>query len=201
MQKFFLLLILFAGAAYGQDTLILISGRTIVVSSVSLNDNTIAYRKIKPGSKLRTISPERVFSVMYRDSNEKVIYQPDSLDPVDFKVDEMRNFIKGEREARRIYKSPVAGAVGIAVGAGSAITLGFYGLVGPPLYSTVVQQLPVNADHILRRHSNGNPIQNISDNAYREGFEKRVREYRVRSAWIGGLIGFLVTSATIIIAN
>ena len=275
MRKFFFFLLLVTGQAIAQDTLLLISGRTILASSVDLKDNTIAYRK---DDKLKTINSERVFSVLFHDGTEHVVYQPDSLDPIDFKVNEMRNFIQGERDARRLYRNNVVKIAGIGVGVGSSALFNFYGIIGPPLYATIIQQLPSNVERVLSIKVNGNGAGDlgiapgkyvnettgnpssgmkmndklqicnktfratkdlsldetadlintrkectgvsaknesgrlrlfkttsgslINDNAYREGFEKRVREYKVRSAWITGLIGFVAGSITFsIIAN
>src|SRR5205085_12004901 len=122
MRNFFLTLffIYFCHTLSAQDTLLLISGRKIVVSAIDLSGNTIAYRTPDKKDKLKTIDPYRVFSVIYRDGNERIIYQPDSLDPIDFKVEEMRNFIKGEQDARSLYKNNAIKVIGAGFGAGSA---------------------------------------------------------------------------------
>ena len=269
MQKFFytLFFIYFCHTSIAQDTLLLITGRQIVVSSVDLSDNTIAYRNIKDKSKLKTIDPGRVFSVIYKVGNERIIYQPDSLDPLEFKVDEMRNFIKGEQDASKLYKNNFIKAAGIGIGAGFAYFT-FYGLVGPPLYSTIVgsyspdvdkqlsfkvegdaaEELGISSGKYLNNISgkNSSPVikkdqvlklsnktikfnqdtnldstisiinsqfncirvnasnENgkiklyksdspalISAGAYQEGFEKRVRDYKIRNAMVSGLVGFV----------
>jgi hypothetical protein len=268
MRKFFftLFFIYFCQAVSAQDTLLLISGRKIVVSTIDLSGNTIAYRTPEK-NKLKTIDPYRVFSIIYKDGQERIIYQPDSLDPIDFKVDEMRNFIKGEQDARSLYKNNSIKIIGVGLGAGSAF-LGFYGVVVPPLYATVIgsyspnieKRLNVNIDgnaatdlgidpgnylnnvtgnvsgpvikknqklkiggktlkfendtpldstvtlinskfNCLRIHaSNDNgklklyksdQPELIKVNEYREGFEKKVRDYKIRNGMIFGLAGFL----------
>lgn len=270
MQKFFctLFFIYFCHTITAQDTLLLITGRKIIVSSVDLHDNTIAYRNIKDGSKLKTIEPERVFSIIYRDGNEHIVYLPDTLDPLDFKVDEMRNFIKGEQDAQKLYKNTFIKVAGVSIGAGCGI-LAFYGLVGPPLYATIVGSYSPNVEKKLSFIVSGNAAEELgissgkylnditgknsspvikknqklrisqktflfnqdtnldstvslinsqfncirvnasNDNgkiklfksdspalitvgAYREGFEKKVREYKIRNAMLSGLVGFVV---------
>ncbi len=279
MQKFFftLFFIYFCQSVSAQDTLLLISGRQIVVSSIDLNNNTIAYRRIDKKDKLKTIDPYRVFSVKYRDGSERIIYQPDSLDPIDFKVEEMRTFIKGEQDARYLYKNNFIKYAGLGIGAGCAF-LGFYGVVGPPLYATVVGSYSPNVEKRLtikvsgdaaaalgiedssylnrvtgnvvgpvvkkdqklklggatlrfesdadldkaielinskfsciRVHAsndNGkinlyksNAPELIKVSEYREGFEKKVRDYKIRNAMIFGLIGFVATSITLAVFN
>ena len=78
---FFLLISTFCNA---QDTLVLITGKIIPVKSVDLSDYTITYRTID-GTKLKTIDPARVFSIKYANGAERVIFQTDSLDPIDFR--------------------------------------------------------------------------------------------------------------------
>lgn len=269
MRNFFFLFI-FIGLyeiSFAQDTILLITGRQIIVSSVDLHDNTIAYRK---GDKLKTIDPDRVFSIIYKDGSERIIYQSDSLDPLDFHVDSMRSFIHGEQDAKALYRNNVVKIAGLGVGAVSGLGA-IYGLVGPPLFSTVVgsfspnvqkqltlkisgdaasalgisdgkylnevtgsvlspkikkgQVLKVNHSAVLfeedvdldkavdlinsRFHSTRFHAVNqndrmrlykiketsmISRNSYREGFEKKVRDYKIRNAMIAGLIGFVSSS-------
>lgn len=274
MQKFFytLFFIYFCHSVTAQDTLVLISGRKIVVSSVDLKDNTIAYRNIKSGSKLKTIDPGRVFSVIYRDGKERIIFETDSLDPIDFKVEEMRNFIKGEQDALKFYNNTLIKIAGVGIGGGFGL-LGFYGLVGPPLYSTIIGSYSPNVEKKLSFNVSGDAAEAIGINsgkymnditgkntspeikknqslkisgktilftkdanldstvslinshfkctrvnaanvngkiklyksntpdlitvgAYREGFEKKVRDYKIRNGMLSGIIGFIIGSIT-----
>jgi hypothetical protein len=279
MRKFFftLLIICFCQWVSAQDTILLTTGRKIIVSSIDLSDNTIAYRKIDKKDKLKTIEPYRVFSILYKDGTERIIYQPDSLDPLDFKVEDMRNYIKGMQDAQSLYKNNYIKITGAVIGAGSAL-LGFYGLVGPPLYATVVGSYSPNVDKKLQVKiygdasgtlgiKEGSYLNNITGeiskplikkdqklqlggktlkfrddtnldsaiatinskfncirihaanengkiklfktdrpdlinvNEYREGFEKKVRDYKIRNGMIYGLAGLLVGSITYIAIN
>jgi hypothetical protein len=262
-----LLFILLFNTSFSQDTLLLLSGKKIVVSSVDLHDNTIAYKTIKK-PVLKTIDPDRVFSVIYKDGTERIVYRTDSLDPLDFKVEEMRSFISGVQDAKHLYRNKFFMISGFVVGIGSVYALNFYGLIGPPLYSTVVgafmpdmdkiltfkvggdaaesfgispgkyrnnitgsnsapmikkdQKLKINSSTIRFREDlnidsavavinsgfkcsrvhaaseNGklklfksDKPQLLSSSPYREGFEKRVRDYKIRNAVISGLIGLV----------
>ena len=264
-------------AAHGQDTLLLLSGRTLVVTSVDVQPEKIAYRTNDPKKKLKTINPSRVFSVKFSDGKETIVYQPDTLDPLEFKTEEMRLFIKGETDARSVYKNHLVKGFGVAVGVPAAGLLGFYGVVVPPLYATVLGSFSVNMERILtikvggdaaaelgltkgkylneisgtksepvikkdqvlklsgrhytfkedatlsqvvdkineKKECSGITAVNqegklklykarstelINDNIYREGFEKRVREYKIRNGMLAALIGFVgsITVATIL---
>lgn len=256
--------------AMAQDTLLLISGRKIVVKSFDVSENGIAYRKNEPGSKVKSIDPANVFSIITKDGQERIIYQPDSLDPLDFKAEEMRSFIHGTQDARMFYKNNLLKGLGFVVGGGAAY-YAFYGLIIPPLFSTFVGSfspivdkvltfnvsgnaagiLGINGGKYLNRvsgttsnpilkqndklkiahttlkftkdtpvdsavslinsrfnchrvnafNSNGNIVLYRSDftgynndNAYLEGFGKKVRDYKIRNTMICGFAGFIASS-------
>jgi len=241
--------------ASAQDTIVLISGKVIPVQSVDLQDYTIAFRKMPkpakdPGtsahstapakkSKLRTIDPERVFSVKYRDGSERIIYTPDTLDPLEFTPEQMRLFIYGEQDAARFYKNNLNKGIGFGFGAASGL-LGFYGLAGPPLYATIMgsftpdlnkrrekQMEMEQARHDLeltaipatpadpesnaayqaelnkytaanekyeklKKHHYFSDVKLLDKNEYREGYERKARDRKIRNAMLSGLAGFVV---------
>jgi len=182
----FLAGIILSSVAVAQDTLVLITGRTIIVKSVELNEHTIVYRKFGDRPKFKKMDPERVFSIKYADGHERVIFRQDSLDPMDFTEEQMRMFIKGEQDATLYYHNTLNKGLSFAIGAGSAI-FGIWGLAGPPIYSTVVGSFSPNMNK-----------QKVSDPALRnnqeycEGYERKVRDRKIRNAWVGGLGGFII---------
>jgi hypothetical protein len=267
VRRILYFLLTFSGfTAMAQDTLLLISGRKMVVRSVALNEDNIEYKKLKK-DRVRHIDPMRVFSIIYSDGREKVIYQPDSLDPIDFRVEEMRTFITGTLDARAVYENRLLQGMGLGVGA-SAAPLAFYGLVGPPLYATFVGSFSPNVERVLTIRVGGSAAEDlglkpgkyvnevtgsvsgatvrkdkvlklsctkirfdadasleevvqkinakvkrskvhalaeqgvlklyktkntslIADPNYREGFEKRVRDYKIRNGMLSALAGFI----------
>lgn len=248
---------------HAQDTLVLINGRIIPVLSVDLQEYRIAYRKIpkepkikkvelqevtseKKKSRLRTMDPERVFSIKYKDGSEKIIYRPDSLDPLEFTQEQMRLFIIGEQDATKYYKNHLNKGIGFGLGAGAGF-LGFYGIAIPPLYATIMGSFTPNLTHRLKRqnelvttkqlldkltlpvpppqnnsstelvnayeeslkeytkaqknyesavkkHSKNMSFSNpdlVANNEYREGYEKKARDRKIRNAMLSGLAGFI----------
>ncbi len=130
----FFIFLLICQFCQAQDTIVLITGKTIPVKSVDFHDYTIDYRTLD-GRKLKSIDAGRVFSIKYPNGAERVIFRSDSLDAADFSEDEMRRFIKGEQDARDFYRNRTAKFVGFAVG-GGATMFGFFGLPIPLLFST-----------------------------------------------------------------
>ena len=251
--------------AQGQDTLVLINGRVIPVLSVDFQEYRVAYRKLPKGaeqkaqaqstengtpnkkkSKFRTMDPLRIFSVKYSDGTERVIYRPDSLDPMEFTQDQMRLFIKGEQDADKYYKNNFNKGLGFGLGAGAGL-LGFYGLAVPPLYATIMGSFTPNLSNRLKRQNRLQEAKSVLDamtmplapvgdasseaiatyedskskynaavknydkalkchprniafsdpdllarNEYREGYERKARDRKIRNAMLSGLAGFVM---------
>ena len=187
MTKFFLplCLILCTLAVQAQDKILLINGKILEVKSVELSGNTISYRTLKK-DRLRRMNPERAFSVQYADGTERVIYLPDPLDPSDFNAEEMRMFIKGEREADIYYQNTTNKVASAVVGVGSGL-LTFYGLIMPALYSTVVGGFSPN----IQKEDVSDPA--LRDNLiFREGYEKKCRDRKIKNSLVFGFGGFAV---------
>ncbi len=256
---------IFGVQAHGQDTLVLINGRVIPVLSVDFQEYRVAYRKVPKGgeqitsspasengvvkkkkSKFRTMDPLRIFSVKYSDGTERVIYRPDSLDPMEFTQDQMRLFIKGEQDADKYYKNNFNKGLGFGLGAGAGL-LGFYGLAVPPLYATIMGSFTPNLSNRLKRQNRLQETKSVLDamsmpvapigessaealaayeeskskyNAavknydkalkchprniafsdpnlvalpeYREGYERKARDRKIRNAMLSGLAGFVL---------
>ena len=143
MKHIFLALFLFSAAhVIAQDKIILINGDVFEVKNVELKDNKVSFQFLNK-DKRRKIQPERVFSVQYANGTEQMVFEPDPLDPNDFKPEEMRMFIKGEQDAKLYYHHWGNKIVAAGIGAGAGL-LSIYGLVVPALYSTIVGSFSPN---------------------------------------------------------
>ncbi|TAH42876.1 MAG: hypothetical protein EYC69_04705 [Bacteroidetes bacterium] len=256
---------IFTVQAQGQDTLVLLNGRVIPVLSVDFQEYRVAYRKLpkqskqisesqttesgsikKKKTKYKTMDPLRIFSVKYSDGTERVVYRPDSLDPMEFSQDQMRLFIKGEQDADKYYKNNFNKGLGFSLGAGAGL-LGFYGLAVPPLYATIMGSFTPNLSNRLKRQNKLQETKTILDamsvpvlpsagsspetlaayeeskskydaavkkhekalkchqkniafsdpdllarNEYREGYERKARDRKIRNAMLSGLAGFVM---------
>lgn len=186
MKHLFLALsLLTAAMAQAQDKIILINGDVLDVKNVELKDNKVSFQLLNK-DKRKKIHPERVFSVQYADGSEHIVFEPDPLDPSDFKPEEMRLFIKGEQDANLYYHNTGNKIVSAAIGAGSGL-LSIYGLVVPALYSTIVGSFSPN----VKKHEVSDP--SLRDNLnYREGYERKCRDRKIRNSLIYGFGGFVV---------
>ncbi|MCX6274068.1 MAG: hypothetical protein NTV09_02515 [Bacteroidetes bacterium] len=186
MKHIFLsLFLLVATMASAQDRIILINGDVLDVKNVELKDNKVSFQLLNK-EKRKRINPDRVFSVQYATGAEQIVFEPDPLDPNDFKPEEMRLFIKGEQDAKLYYHNTGNKIVSAAVGAGAGL-LSIYGLVVPALYSTVVGSFSPN----VQKHNVSDP--GLRDNLnYREGYERQCRERKIRNSLVYGFGGFVV---------
>jgi len=182
---FYALVFLIAASASAQDRIILINGEVLEVRNVEIKDNMISFQKMEK-EKRKKIHPYRVFSVQYASGKEEVIFVSDPLDPNDFKPEEMRMFIKGEQDAK-IYYHNTGNKIAAAVIGASAGLLTIYGIVVPALYSTVVGSFSPN----VYKHEVSDPALRENLN-YREGYERKCRDRKIRNSLLFGFGGFTV---------
>ena len=180
------LIILFVVLSFGlkaQDTIVFMNGKVLPVKNITLSGYTIAYKTIEK-DKLKKISPDNVFSIQYADGTERIIFNPDPRDSLEYTIPQMRMFIKGEQDASLYYKNNANKVAAFLVGGGASI-FAIYGLVVPAAYATVVGAFSPNmgkmkvSDTML-----------LNDQDYREGYKSKVRNRKIRNSLISGFLGF-----------
>jgi hypothetical protein len=171
--------------AKSQDVMTLYNGRKIYTKIVEINTEYIIYKHftdIKERNK--SILLVRIFSIE-TGGKEEVIYQPDPLNPELFTVEQMRMFIRGEQEAMRFYDSDATKIVSAVFGAASGYFGFFYGLIGPPLFTTIVGSFSPKTSAMKVT----DPAL-LNDADFVEGYQKKVRDYKVRKSILFGGIGY-----------
>lgn len=180
--------------ALSQDVLTLYNGRKIYTKIVEVNTEYIIYKHftdIKERNK--SVLLVRIFAIE-SGGVEEVLYRPDPLDPELFTVEQMRMFIKGEQEAMRFYDSDATKIVSVVVGAASGYFGFFYGLIGPPLFTTIVGSFSPRMSAMKVTDPSL-----INDPDFAEGYAKKVRDYKVRKSILFGGIGYGIGLAGFII--
>jgi hypothetical protein len=197
MRSFFLFLFVIPFmAATAQDKILLLNGKIIEVKNVELSGYKIAYRTFEK-NKLRKVDTERVFSIQYANGSEKVVYTANPADSLEYTVPQLRMFVKGEHDAGVFYNNSLNKEAAFLVGAGASF-FAIYGLVGPPLYSTIVGAFSPDMDKV----EVSEPSLRL-DPDYREGYKSKVRNRKIRNSLIFGFLGFAAGAVTtsIIINN
>lgn len=140
---------------------------------------------------------EMVFSVT-TEGVEQVIYSPDTLGfldsskvEVEYNVGEMRRYIKGEQDGRKV-KSPWATVWGTGIGAIGGIGGAFWGPVIPATYIVLVAVKKKNKN--LEKQVPKPEL--LDDEAYMDGFNKTAKRRKVANATYGGIAGLAVGIGT-----
>lgn len=178
-----------------QDTIVLLSGKTIIAKNIAVGMYSVTYYSLKENSWQKRIGPESVFSIKHADGTERIVYERDSLEEEDYTVEQMRMYVRGEQDAMKYYKNNVNKIAAFACG-GVASFFGFYGLIGPAIYSTVSGSV----SPIMEKQKVSDPVLLHADE-YREGYQRKVRDKKVKSSILYGIAGFAATFAAISIAT
>ena len=187
LKRFAFFLFLFSGSSFitnAQDTIVLLSGKTIIAIGIEVGMYSVTYHKTDAGKQKR-ISPDEVFSIIHIDGTERIIYQRDSLEEGDdYTVEQMRMFIRGEQDAMKYYKNNSNKIAAFACGVGISY-FGFYGIVGPAIYSTLIGSFSPDMEK-----------QKVSDpslihvDEYKDGYQRKARDKKIVQSIFYGLAGF-----------
>lgn len=191
------LLISFTVSVFGQNKILLTSGKVIEAVNYNVGDIFVTYTKTgdkKAGS--RAVDRFDVFSITNANGEEEIVYAP--VDSLDFTVPEAREFIKGEQAAKEVYKPKGTNVGSIVVGAGASI-LSFYALPVPMLYSVIAGRFsPKN----IKVPEGYDPVLKDSE-PYKLGYQKSARNMKIQRSlkWgyisLGvGLTGLIIYGAT-----
>lgn len=192
MMKRLLLLFLILGSirsASAQDTLLLMNGQRLICNITS-DSGTVIEMQV-PGRKgklkAREIHKSDVFSVIRKDSAEKVLYAQDEMFGDIFTEQEMRFYLVGEGDARNNYKAGHIFLIGVAA-CGTIAFLGGDGYITsviPPVLYTVAQLI---GKVKIRKETMRDERYQYND-FYAMGYEPPARSRKLIRASEGGFLG------------
>lgn len=202
MRKSLALLFLFAIARISAqtaplDTVYLLSGKTVAGVVKDSTDEELKILIPKKGGEFKAdyVDMDLVYSVKYRNGEERILYRQDTLFGNYFTPREIRYFMYGEQDARARYRCPGWAACGFVTGFVSGYFLGAFSPVPAFGYAGLSTAFRVK----IRPGSVSNP-DNIKYDTYILGYEKEARKKRLfRSLiWSGiGVAAGLVTTAAL----
>lgn len=148
----------------------------------------------------KRVRRDHIFSLMHRDGSEEVLYSPDTLSlldsskvDVDFNVEEMRRFIKGEQDGR-IAKSPLTTLISTGIGTASGM-FGFFGPIIPSVYFGIIALKKKNP--ALERQI---PNEGLRDDAaYTDGFNRTAKRKKLKNAALGSTAGLALGITTFLL--
>lgn len=182
-----------------QDTIFLLNGTAFTAKVIDTTNNTIRYQYLGRKEKQleSSIEKERVFSINYSNGENAIIYSPDTTSDDQFSVDDMRYFIKGQKDALENFNSKKSFYGGIGFGlVGSYIVTPFIILspVVPGIYSAV------NGSRWLKiKKVKGATAEDLTKDTYLMGYSKVTRNKRIQSSLKGSAIGLVVGVTTMYI--
>lgn len=199
-----LLLFLFSCVTFvkAQNKILLLDGRVKEAKQYELKGDDVFYKRseaedksrrfflwktIWPDNKMRKIDKYDVFSVIKPDGLEEVIYDPDTTFEGDPTVDQVRRYIKGEQYAMLNYHAPWTKFESEVVGLGAGIFT-FYGPIVVFANSVVLTRFNVNK---IPPTTLIEP-EVFNSKEFRTGYEKHVRNKKIKDSLIFGTIGFAI---------
>ncbi|MCX7861900.1 MAG: hypothetical protein N2449_02770 [Bacteroidales bacterium] len=185
------------------DTIWFLNGERLITSNYSINveDGILTYQVKK--NKMRQVGLEFVFSVVDSNNNEKVYFEPTTIEKRYYSVEDMRNFIKGEYTAHQQYHSPFPIISGVVTGAGSVYAvpslLGlnvFFAPLVPAANSAIIGTFNYKEAKVKKMYPQH------SDNPYFiAGYREVVTQKRITNTIKGGLIGLGLGVVSAVLIN
>jgi hypothetical protein len=187
----------------GQDKLALMNGKTLEgkIGKVSNDWIFLTISKNDKEKKLE-INRERVFAIMYADGTEKLIYNYDTLNGDFYTANEMRNYLKGQREAYA-GSNPVLHGVGTGLlsGAGGYVLGNNYLSIGVPVVSYIIflgvsGVVPVKINVAKLKDKSL-----LKQEAFIDGYSRITKQKKSRNSIIGAFAGAIAGVAIRVITD
>jgi hypothetical protein len=178
----------------GNDTLLLINGKTIIttITDIDTVNALVSFVKPKHVKKIKTIDSDRIFSITDKEG-EHVIYMQDTVGN-ELSELEMRQFIFGQQDARKVVKGNAGLCLNMLISLGAGATGSFLTPVVPFLIAGALG-LPgakINEDKVAHPEL-------IYTDAYKLGYVQEAKRKRKVRSLIGGGIGLAIGLGTSVI--
>jgi hypothetical protein len=178
-----------AGPAGTLDTVLLMNGSKIagVVGDTSNHHFKVTYLKKSGKSKTISLEEDLVFSILYKDGHEQVVYQQDTATGNYFTAEETRFFIYGEQDAEKNYHCPGVVISSFAIGVGGAYLGSFLSFIPPFAYSGLLLIPKIK----IKYKTVSNPVY-LNYDTYVLGYEKVGRRKKLFRSLISGISGMAI---------
>lgn len=190
------MLFVFVNYVKSQNTMLLVTGKKILIGEFKINEsNYLSYKNQK--GKIKSIAKQDVFSISSNTGKETIIYRQDLSDTAAFTVNQMRDFVTGAYDARTNYKTPWLTGTGFVLGGGSV------GLSAAGMSALLIPVLPVTYSAGVGIFKAKKEKLKLPDNLknndyYTEGYLYRVNKKRINHAILGTIIGMAAGTIAVI---
>jgi hypothetical protein len=184
-----MVLVTLSFVADAQGKLNLMNGKIILFDSIGKagNEKYIYAIHANNESYSYTIGKRRIFSIVFADGREEIIFTSDSTIS-DLNVPQMKDFVKGEQDCWKYYKPKMVTVGGLVIGAGAGI-LGFYGPFFPAFYA-IIETASAPPDIAKEPYADKAYANN---EFYAYGFEIAAKKKKLKNALYGGGISFVTS--------
>lgn len=200
--------------SFAQGKIIFLNGNEKRFSIAEIKNDILQYTPESTGTKTpspRKVDKYDVFSILNDDGSEEIIYKPDTTFNDDPSIEQVREYIKGEKYAALVYDKPANFVTGMQVGFTSGILLpAFYGLAAPIIYPAILgrftpqlqtplqyQYNPKTNDFVsISKDSTASP--EVITEYFEAGYGKKARNMKIKSSLIGGAIGFGISASAML---
>ena len=177
-----------------QDKLLFLNGKILAGKILNQTDYEFSFQDTK--NKQYNIDKYRIFSFT-KNETEHLIYKYDTLAGNFLKLDDMKLYVYGERDAHFTYNSHFVSAVGLVLGGASGYLMhkdqNFLYIATPFAYTTLT--LPFGT-----KVKQQNSIKNkdfLKKDEYLRGYDRVARSKRttnaLKSSFVGMGVGFIIS--------
>ncbi len=173
--------------AFGQDEILFLNGKILKGDILEKTNYEFTFKD--QSNKEFVIDKYRVFSLK-DDGKESIVYEYDTLSGNFLKVEDMKMFVYGERDAHYSFKPRVANytALGVGVGAGFMMQRdqSFLYIPIPLFYTAATLIFPTKVNQKRLKDT-----RYIKEDEYLRGYERIARSKRTQSVLKNSVIGMI----------
>jgi len=180
--------LLLSSNIFSQDKIYMMNGGVfnVKITDTTKTQVTLDFDKNSKTKKI-VIDKEDIFSIKYGNEKEIILYTQDSLSEENYMTQqEMSDYVAGQRDAVKGYRSLGTTIGSFVVGAASGLTGGFILI---PLFSPIPPSIFVvaaGARWIKIKRKNVSEPRYLKSDTYVMGYDHAARGKRLQNALIGG---------------
>lgn len=184
---------MFSITANGQDKLLFLNGKILDGKLIEKTNYEFTFQD--KNNRQFTIDKYRVFSYT-QNNKESIVYEFDTLSGNFLKVQDMKMFVYGERDAHLTFKPRFTNFMGLAAGSAGGYLMhhdqSFIYVPIPLVYTAITLLFPTRV-----KQRKLTDTQYIKEDEYLRGYERIARSKRtqgaLKSSIVGMGVGFLVS--------
>ena len=194
---FIIAICLLSISASGQDKILFLNGKMLEGNLIEKTNYEFTFKTEK--EKQFVIDKYRIFSYT-QNNKETIVYEFDTLSGNFLKVQDMKMFVYGERDAHQSFKPRVTNIIGLGIGAAAGFMMqqdqSFIYVAVPVAFSVTTLLFPTKVNQ--KRLTD---TQYIKEDEYLRGYERIARSKRTQGALKTSLLGLGVGFLVGVIAN